>query len=167
MVGITPGGHRVPLCNHWTHPRVSHPEDAGLNTRFPGLHRGTRCLPGVIRIIFHPCTPGWKIAQVWFDSPPPPEMPVGQGSPQMPAWFIAYMVICRRWHDDPGVMIRDDPCCNPWMSESPFKLKNGHLYKQTVTCVNTASIPQIKIWDDPCDLWMCESPLIAMNKIVV
>ena len=30
------------------------------------LHGGTRCLPGVIRIIFHPCTPGRKIAQVKF-----------------------------------------------------------------------------------------------------
>ena len=34
-------GCKVPGCTRW-------------------LREGTRCLPGVIQIIFHPCTPGWK-----------------------------------------------------------------------------------------------------------
>ena len=39
-------------------PGLSNPENAG------GYTEGIRCLPGVVRIIFHPCTPGRKIVQV-------------------------------------------------------------------------------------------------------
>ena len=61
---------------------------------------------GVIRISFHPCTPGRKIN---FS----PDMPVRQGPRLMPARCAHVHGDAGDNTDDPGAMIRDDPWCDP------------------------------------------------------
>ena len=117
--------------------------------------------------MFHPCTPGQKIAQVWFFIT---DILVRQGSRRcLHGDAGANTDDAGDNTDDPWAMTRGGPCCDHEWVKAPLKnLKNVHLSKKTVAVVLRAGKTRIKNRDDPwCNPWMCESPFWQLWALII
>ena len=101
----------VHLWSLWSSHAVATVETPGC-IRWLRWGAFTWCLPGVIWIIFHQCSPGRKILHTYFFQ----DIPVRQRSRQMPARCIPSDA--------------RDNMDDPWMCESPLRIEHNYAWGQ-------------------------------------